>query len=175
VFAGGCFWCTEAAFEQLAGVSDVTSGYAGGTAATANYEQYASTNHAEVVKVTYDPSKITYATLLQVFFTETEPTVKDQQGPDRGHQYRHANFYQNADEKRVAEAYIKQLTDAKVFDEPIVTTLEPLEKFYPAEEYHQDFVQKHPDHPYVRQWSVPKLKKLKEKFPNLLKGASDKS
>src|SRR5436189_2297101 len=94
VFAGGCFWCMEAVFEQLAGVSDVTSGYAGGTAETATYEKYESSNHAEVVRVTYDPAKITYATLLQVFFTETEPTVKDQQGPDRGHQYRNAIFYQ---------------------------------------------------------------------------------
>ena len=169
MFAGGCFWCMEAVFEQLAGVSDVTSGYAGGTAETATYEKYASSNHAEVVRVTYDPAKITYATLLQVFFTETEPTIKDQQGPDRGHQYRNAIFYQNDDEKRVAEAYIKQLIDAKVFDGPIVTTLEPLEKFYPAEEYHQRFVQRNPDHPYVRQWSVPKLKKLREKFGQLLK------
>jgi peptide-methionine (S)-S-oxide reductase len=169
VFAGGCFWCMEAVFEELAGVKDVSSGYAGGTAETATYERYAESNHAEVVRVTYDPGKITYATLLHVFFTVTEPTVKDQQGPDRGHQYRNAIFYADADEKRVAEAYIRQLTEAKIFHEPIVTTLEPLEKFYPAEDYHQDYVKNHPDHPYVKQWSVPKLNKLRKKFPDLLK------
>jgi peptide-methionine (S)-S-oxide reductase len=169
VFAGGCFWCAEAVFEELNGVSDVTSGYAGGTKETATYEKYAQSNHAEVIRVTYDPAKISYATLLQVFFTMTEPTVKDQQGPDKGHQYRNGIFYANEDEKRVAEAYIKQLTDAKVFDQPIVTTLEPLVEFFPAEDYHQDYVKHHPENPYVQQNSVPKLKKLREKFPELLK------
>jgi peptide-methionine (S)-S-oxide reductase len=169
VFAGGCFWCAEAVFEELNGVSDVTSGYAGGTKETATYEKYAQTNHAEVIKITYDPSKISYATLLQVFFTMTEPTVKDQQGPDRGHQYRNAIFYANEDEKKVDEAYIKQLTDAKVFDHPIVTTLEPLVEFFPAEDYHQDYVKHHPENPYVQENSVPKVERLRKTFPELLK------
>ena len=169
VLAGGCFWCVEAAFEQLKGVSDVTSGYAGGTKETANYEQYASGGHVEVVRITYDPHVITYAQLLQVLFTISEPTVKDKQGPDAGPQYRMAVFYANDDEKRVAEAYIKQLTDAKVFDKPIQTTLDPLNAFYPAEEYHQDFVKKNPNHPYVRAWSVPKVEKTRQAFPELVK------
>jgi peptide-methionine (S)-S-oxide reductase len=169
VLAGGCFWCVEAAFEQLKGVSDVTSGYAGGTKETANYEQYASGGHVEVVRITYDPHVITYAQLLQVLFTVSEPTVKDKQGPDAGPQYRMAVFYANDDEKRVAEAYIKQLTDAKVFDKPIQTTLDPLNAFYRAEEYHQDYVKKNPDHPYVRAWSIPKVENTRNAFPELVK------
>ena len=170
VLAGGCFWCVEAAFEQLKGVSDVTSGYAGGTKETANYEQYASGGHVEVVRITYDPHVITYAQLLQVLFTISEPTIKDKQGPDAGPQYRMAVFYANDDEKHVAEAYIKQLTEAKVFgDKPIQTTLDPLKEFYPAEEYHQDYVKKNPNHPYVRAWSIPKVQKTRAAFPDLLK------
>jgi peptide-methionine (S)-S-oxide reductase len=170
VLAGGCFWCVEAAFESLKGVSDVTSGYAGGTKETANYEHNHESNHAEAVKSTYDPHVITYAQLLHVLFTVSEPTVKDKQGPDAGHQYRMAVFYENADQKRVAEAYIKQLSDAHAFDQPIVTTVEPMPHgFFPAEEYHQNYVQNHPDHPYVRAWSVPKLRKLREAFPQLIK------
>src|SRR5829696_7657871 len=120
VIAGGCFWCVEAALEQLKGVSDVVSGYAGGTKETANYQEYASTGHVEVVKITYDPRVITYADLLHVLFTISEPTVKNKQGPDAGPQYRMAVFYANDDEKYVAESYIKQLTDAKSFgDKPI--------------------------------------------------------
>ena len=172
VLAGGCFWCVEAAFEQLKGVSDVTSGYAGGTKETANYEQYASGGHVEVVRITYDPHVITYAQLLQVLFTISEPTVKDKQGPDAGPQYRMAVFYANDDEKRVAEAYIKQLTDANVFDKPIQTTLDPLKAFYPAEEYHQDYVKKNPNHPYVRAWSIPKIEKTRQAFPELLQSSA---
>ena len=171
IFAGGCFWCVEAAFESLKGVSDVTSGYAGGTKETANYERYHESNHAEVVKITYDPHVITYAQLLQVLFTISEPTVKDKQGPDAGHQYRMAVFYENDEQKKVAEAYIKQLTDAKAFgDEPIVTTVESMpEGFFPAEDYHQNYVEHHPDQPYVRAWSIPKLEKLRAAFPDLIK------
>jgi peptide-methionine (S)-S-oxide reductase len=170
VLAGGCFWCVEAAFEQLKGVSDVTSGYAGGTKETANYQQYASGGHVEVVRITYDPHVITYAQLLQVLFTISEPTIKDKQGPDAGPQYRMAVFYANDDEKHVAEAYIKQLTDAKVFgDQKIETTLDPLKEFYPAEDYHQDYVKKNPNHPYVRAWSFPKIEKTRQAFPELVK------
>jgi peptide-methionine (S)-S-oxide reductase len=170
VLAGGCFWCVEAAFEQLKGVTDVTSGYAGGTKETANYEQYASGGHVEVVRITYDPHVISYAQLLQVLFTISEPTVKNKQGPDAGPQYRMAVFYANEDERKVAESYIKQLTDAKVFgDQKIETTLDPLKAFYPAETYHQDYVKKNPDHPYVRAWSIPKVEKTRQAFPELVK------
>ncbi|MEA2734678.1 MAG: peptide-methionine (S)-S-oxide reductase, partial [Humisphaera sp.] len=174
VLAGGCFWCIEAVFEPLKGVTDVTSGYAGGTADTADYKKVSAghTNHAESVQITYDPAKISYATLLRVFMTMHSPTTKDGQHPDYGHQYRSAIFYANDDEKRVAEAYIKQLDDAKVFNEPITTSLEKLEKFYPAEEYHQDYVRKHPDDPYVVRWALPKLEKLRQKFPELLQSSA---
>ena len=166
VLAGGCFWCTEAIFEQLIGVSDVTSGYAGGTKETADYElvSQGNTDHAESIRITYDPSKISYGELLRVFFSLVDPTTKDAQGPDHGRQYRSAIFYANDDEKRVAEAYVKQLTDAKLFKAPIVTTLEPLTGFYPAEQYHQNFVTCNPNHGYVQQWAIPKVLKVKEKF-----------
>lgn len=171
VFAGGCFWCVEGVFQQLEGVSEVTSGYAGGDASTATYEQVASgaTDHAEVVRVVYDPAKISYGELLRVFFATHDPTQLDRQGPDRGRQYRSAVFYADQQQKQTAEAYIAQLTEAGVYSRPIVTTLEPLEAFYPAEEYHQDFVDRNPTHPYVRQWALPKLDKLEEAFPEKLR------
>jgi peptide-methionine (S)-S-oxide reductase len=171
VFAGGCFWCMEAVFEELSGVTDVVSGFAGGTKETAIYERVSSggTSHAEAVQVTYDPSKVSFAQLIQVFFTMHDPTTKDRQGPDWGHQYRSAFFYQSAEEKSVVDSYIKQLEAAKVFSSPIVTTLEPFEGFYPADAHHQDFVRLHPDHPYVRQWALPKLQKEHQKFPSLTK------
>jgi peptide-methionine (S)-S-oxide reductase len=179
VFAGGCFWCTEAAFEQLDGVTDVVSGYAGGTKKDAHYETVGvgGTGHAESIKITYDPRKITYGELLRVLFTISEPTIKDKQGPDAGHQYRMAVFYANDDEKRVAEAYIRQLTDAKAFGgQKIQTTVEPLgDGFFPAEDYHQDYVAHHPDQPYVRAWSIPKVNKLREHFPTELKGATTRA
>jgi len=164
VVAGGCFWCTEAVFEAADGVSAVVSGYAGDTEATANYERVCSgaTNHAEAIEITYDPSRITYGGLLKLFFSFAhDPTQKDRQGPDRGRQYRSAVFYSGDEQKRIAEAYIAQLDRAGVYDAPIATTLEPLEKFYPAEGYHQDFVRRNPDHPYVVYNALPKLKKLK--------------
>jgi peptide-methionine (S)-S-oxide reductase len=171
VIGGGCFWCTEAVFEELAGVSDVVSGYAGDTEAKAKYDLVCSgnTNHAEVIKVTYDASKISYGQLLRVFFSAHDPTTKDRQGPDSGRQYRSVIFYENDEHKRVAEAYIKQLNEAKVFGDPIVTTLEPLTAFYMAEEYHQNFCRLNPNHPYIRQQAVPKVQKVREKFKNELK------
>ena len=170
VFGMGCFWCAEAAFEQLKGVNEVVSGYAGGDKEHATYETYANSNHAEAVKITYDPHQITYGQLLQVLFTVGDATTKDGQRPDYGHQYRIAVFYENDDQKRVAEAYIKQVTDAKTFNEPIAVTVEPMPNgFFPAEEYHQHFVTKHPDHPYVQQWSVEKVRKVREGFPDLVK------
>jgi peptide-methionine (S)-S-oxide reductase len=171
VFAGGCFWCVEAVFEPLDGVLNVVSGYAGDDGASANYRSVSAgrTKHAESVQITYDPAKISYGTLLQVFFATHDPTTLDRQGPDWGHQYRSAIFYATDEQREVARAYIRQLERAKVFGGPIVTTLERSEKFYRAEDYHQDFVARNPGHPYVRAWVPAKLKKLREQFPQLLK------
>lgn len=172
VFAGGCFWCTEAVFEKLAGVDKVVSGYAGGDAATAHYEIVGSgkTNHAESIEITFDPARISYGTLLKVFFSVAhDPTQLNRQGPDYGRQYRSAIFYKDDEQKRIAEAYIKQLNEAEVFKKPIVTEVTALPHFYPAEAYHQHFVKLHPDHPYVVQNSLPKLDKLKKQFGPLLK------
>lgn len=172
VFAGGCFWCTEAAFEQLEGVTKVVSGYAGDTKDKADYETVCSgsTKHAEAIEITYDPRKITYGELLRVLFTISEPTVKDRQGPDSGHQYRMAVFYNNEDERKVAQAYIDQLTKAKIYDRPIVTTVEPLTYgFFEAEQYHQNYVKNHPNQPYVRAWSLPKVAKVRAAFPEEVK------
>ena len=173
VFAGGCFWCTEGVFEQLKGVTDVVSGYAGDSKETADYETVSSgsTKHAEAIQITYDPSQVSYGELLRVFFATHDPTTKDRQGPDEGHQYRSAVFYANEDEKRVAQAYIKQLEESKAFKDPIVTTLEPLVAFYPAEQYHQDFVRLHPNHPYILQQAMPKVKKLRDHFSDQVKPA----
>src|SRR5205085_4390408 len=142
ILAGGCFWCTEGAFSQFKGVKDVVSGYAGDTKDKANYKTVCSgtTKHAEAIRITYDPRVISYGQLLQIFFLAHDPTTKDRQGNDVGHQYRSAIFYANDDERRVAESYIKQLNDAKVLGAPVVTTLEPLTAFYEAEDYHQDYV-----------------------------------
>lgn len=172
VFAGGCFWCTEAVFEQLSGVEKVVSGYAGGDAATAKYEVVGAgkTKHAEVIEITYDASKITYGELLKVFFAAAhDPTQLNRQGPDWGPQYRSAVFYATPEEKRVTEAYIQQLNEAKVFSKPIVTEVAPLEKFYVAEGYHQDFVKRNPAHPYVVVNAIPKVSKTKKEFPDLLR------
>ena len=168
VFAGGCFWCTEAVFEQLKGVTEVVSGYAGGTAETADYKAVSAgrTDHAEVIRITFDPQKISYAELLKVFFTVAhDPTQLNRQGPDHGKQYRSAVFYQSPEEKAAVEAYIAQLEEAKVYADPIVTTLEPLDAFYPAEDYHQDYVKHNPAQPYVRYNALPKVEKVREKFP----------
>lgn len=171
VFGGGCFWAAEEAFDQLEGVVDVVSGYAGGSQETATYEKYSSDGHAEVVEVTYDPSKITYGKLLHVLFTFIDPTQVDGQGPDRGPGYRSAIFYANEDEKALAEAYIRQLGEAKVYDKPIATTIEKLDGFYPAEAYHQDYL-KDPSHfnrSYVRNVSIKKVKEVRKAFADDLK------
>jgi len=172
VFAGGCFWCTEAVFEQFAGVKKVVSGYAGGTRETAHYKTVSAgqTDHAESIQITFDPSKISYGQLLKIFFSVAhDPTQLNRQGPDYGKQYRSAIFYANADQKRVAEAYIQQLTDAKVFSKPIVTQVVELKGFYPAEDYHQDFVANNPSNPYVMANAVPKIQKTRKAFPGMLK------
>ena len=173
VFAGGCFWCVEGVFEQLAGVKDVTSGYAGDTKETAKYQLVCTglTKHAEAVMVTYDPAKITFGELLRVFFTTHDPTTKDRQGNDVGPQYRSAIFYLDDQQKAVAESYIKELNDAKAFPNPIVTTVEPLktENYYLAEDYHQDYVRCNPNNPYVQSQALPKVEKVREKFSEQLK------
>lgn len=162
VFAGGCFWCTEAVFEELDGVKSVVSGYAGGDAKQANYKAVCtgSTGHAEAIEITYDPSKITYGALLRVFFTTHDPTTLNRQGPDSGTQYRSAVFYQDDAEKKLVADYIAQLDATGKLKNPIVTKLEPLEKFYPAEGYHQDYVKLNPNQPYIQMNAIPKVKKL---------------
>jgi peptide-methionine (S)-S-oxide reductase len=172
VFAGGCFWCTEAVFEQLAGVEKVVSGYSGGDAATAHYKivREGQSEHAESIEITYDSSRITYGQLLKVFFSVAhDPTQLNRQGPDYGKQYRSAIFYVDADQKRVAEAYIGQLSKAGVFPRPIVTQVVALKAFYKAESYHQDFVKNNPTHPYVMNNALPKLQKLIKQYPELTK------
>lgn len=173
VVAGGCFWCVEGVYAQLKGVTSAVSGYAGGTKETANYKTVCTgtTGHAESVKITYDPSKITFGQLLRVLFTVIDPTTKDRQGADSGTQYRSVIFYENEDQMKVADAYIKQLDAAKVYDRPIVTTLEPLkpEAFYPAEDYHQNYVACHLHAPYVQQAAIPKIEKVREKFKDQVK------
>ena len=167
VLAGGCFWCTEAVFEQLEGVHAVVSGYAGGREETAEYRAVSSgqTDHAEVIRITYDPKVISYGELLKVFFTVAhDPTQLNRQGPDTGRQYRSALFYADEQQKRVAEAYIKELDASGVYDKPIVTTLEPLEAFYEAEAYHQDYVRLNPSQPYVVQQALPKVAKVRKHF-----------
>jgi len=175
VLGGGCFWCTEAVFVKLEGVLSVVSGYAGGTADTADYRTVCSgtTDHAEVIRVRYDSSVISYGQILKVFFAVAhDPTHLNRQGNDIGRQYRSAVFYTDEDQRRVAAAYIQQLKDAKVFETPIVTTLEPLDQFFEAEDYHQNFVERNPAQPYVAAIAVPKVKKLEKAFAGRLKKAT---
>lgn len=174
VFAGGCFWCVEAVFEQLDGVKEVISGYAGGTAATANYEAVCSgtTDHAEVVKIVFDPSKISLEQLLKIHFATHDPTTLNRQGNDRGPQYRSAIFYVSEQDKQLVAAFIADLTEAKAFSSPIVTTLEPLKAFYPAEAYHQDYAACNLGNPYIRAIALPKVEKVRIKFKDMLKPAA---
>lgn len=170
VLAGGCFWGVEAVFEHLKGVTNVVSGYAGDGAATAKYDIVSSgrTRHAEAVRVTYDPSQITYGQLLRVFFSVAHnPTELNRQGPDTGPQYRSAIFYGNDEQKKVAQAYIAQLGAAKAFPKPIVTEVAPLQAFYDAEAYHQDFAARNPMHPYIVMHDAPKVANLQRQFPDL--------
>jgi peptide methionine sulfoxide reductase msrA/msrB len=173
VFAGGCFWCTEAAFEQLDGVLDVVSGYSGGTKESANYETVCSgrTGHAEAIRINYDPRRISYDRLLDVFFDAHDPTQLNGQGADIGTQYRSAIFFGSDEERRAAQAKIKQLADSKRFAKPIVTMLEPLKEFFPAEDYHQDYARNNPLQPYIRAHAIPKACKIREKHPELIKKA----
>jgi peptide-methionine (S)-S-oxide reductase len=170
VFAGGCFWGTQAVFERVKGVLDTTVGYSGGSAKTATYDQVTTetTGHAESVEVVYDPSRLTYGELLRIFFSVAhDPTQLNRQGPDVGTSYRSAIFYSTEDQKRIADAYIAQLDAAKVFPGRIVTEVTPLKAFYRAEDYHQDFAIKNPTNNYIQICDLPKISELKQQFPEL--------
>ena len=170
VFSGGCFWGVDAVFKHVKGVDKVTSGYAGGGAATAHYEIVSTglTGHAESVEVAYDPSKVSYEDLLKVFFNVAHnPTELDRQGPDTGKQYRSVVFYADAAQQKAAEAYIAKLTASHAYSDPIVTEVVPLKHFYPAEGYHQNYCELHPKNPYIVWNDLPKLKALQEKYPDL--------
>ena len=172
VVAGGCFWGIQAVFQHVKGVKEATSGYSGGSVASPDYEEVSSgnTGHAESVKITFDPSQITYGELLQVFFSVAhDPTQLNRQGPDEGSQYRSVIFYGNDEQKKIAQAYIAQLDKAKVFPRPIVTQVVPLKAFYEAEAYHQDYATRHPDQPYIVYNDAPKVARLQHEFPELYK------
>lgn len=171
VFAGGCFWCTEAVFEQIEGVASVVSGYAGGDAETANYEAVSTgqTDHAEAIRIRYDPKKVDYRQLLEIHFASHDPTQVNRQGPDVGPQYRTAIFYAEDEQRRIASEYIAELDKSGKYDKPVATTLEPLEAFYPAEGYHQDFAKRNPVHPYIRIHSDPKVEKVRKHFQDAVK------
>jgi peptide-methionine (S)-S-oxide reductase len=170
VLAGGCFWGVEAVYEHTKGVVDVVSGYAGGDKGSANYEAVGggSTRHAESVRITFDPSQISYEQILKIFFSVVhDPTQLNRQGPDIGPQYRSAIFYSNAEQQSAAKTFIASLTQAKTFPKPIVTEVAPLKGFFMAEQYHQDFVANNPKHPYVVYHDLPKLERLKSGFPQV--------
>ena len=168
VFAGGCFWGVQGVFQHVKGVKSATSGYAGGAVENPYYELVSngSTGHAESVQVSFDPSQITYGKLLMIFFSVAhDPTQKNRQGPDIGTQYRSAIFYANAEQKEIAEAYIAQINEAKVYDSALATLVAPLGSFYQAEDYHQDYLAKHPDNAYIQFNDLPKIERLKQKYP----------
>ena len=170
VVAGGCFWCVEAVFEPIAGVTSAVSGYAGGSAETANYPDVCTgaTGHAEVVRIAFDPDRVAYGQILRLFFAAHDPTQINRQGPDVGPQYRSAIFYANDAQKRAAERYIEQLTASGLFPAPIATTLEPLEAFHPAEEKHQDFVRRNAGTAYVEGHARPKIERIMATYPSLV-------
>jgi peptide-methionine (S)-S-oxide reductase len=173
VIAGGCFWGIQAVFQHVKGVISATSGYSGGEAKTADYETVSTgeTGHAESVKITYDPSQITYGQLLRIFFSVAhDPTELNRQGPDDGTQYRSVIFYGSDEQKKIAEAYIAQLDKAKIFSRPIVTQVVPLKAFFPAEAYHQNYATLHPNQPYIVFNDAPKVAHLRQEFPDLYAG-----
>ncbi|HMD16376.1 MAG TPA: peptide-methionine (S)-S-oxide reductase MsrA [Terriglobales bacterium] len=173
VVAGGCFWGIQAVFQHVKGVISATSGYSGGSAKTAEYEIVSTgeTSHAESVEIVYDPSQVTYGDLLRVFFSVAhDPTQLNRQGPDEGTQYRSSIFYANDEQKRIAEAYISQLDKARVFPRPLVTKVVPLQAFYPAEAYHQNYAALHPSQPYIMYNDAPKVEHLRQEFPDLYTG-----
>lgn len=165
-FAEGCFWHTEIVFQSLKGVRDAVSGYAGGSTANPDYEQVSggNTGHAEAVQVYYDPAKISYQDLVKAFFASHDPTTLNRQGNDAGSQYRSAAFYTNDTEKKIIEAEIKKITDEKKYSDKIVTEVMPLKKFYTAEAYHQEYISRHPENPYVQNVSIPDFQHFKATF-----------
>ena len=170
LFAGGCFWGVDAVFKHVKGVSEVVSGYAGGSAKTANYDKVSAgkTEHAETVQVSFDPAQVSYQQLLEVFFSVAhDPTELNRQGPDVGSHYRSAIFYTSAEQQQIAQRHIQQITAAKTFSSPIVTQIAPLQEFYPAEKYHQNYLALHPDEPYIVIHDMPKLAQLRKQFPAL--------
>ena len=170
VFAGGCFWGVQTVFQRVRGVTATTAGYSGGTAETANYGAVSSetTGHAEAVKVVFDPARVSYGTLLRIFFSVVhDPTQLNRQGPDVGTSYRSAIFYTTPEQQKIAAAYIAQLDGAKVFPRAIVTQLVPLKAFYDGEEYHQDYAERNPGNPYIQVCDVPKIAALQAQFPEL--------
>lgn len=172
VLAGGCFWGIQAVFQHVKGVKEATSGYSGGSVASPDYEQVSSgnTGHAESVKITFDPSQVSYGQLLKVFFSVAhDPTELNRQGPDTGTQYRSVVFYGNEEQQRIARAYVAQLEQAKLFPAPIVTQVVPFKAFYPAEAYHQNYATLHPDNPYIAINDAPKVEHLRLQFPDLYK------
>lgn len=166
-FAGGCFWCIEAAFKELDGVESAVSGYAGGHVENPSYEEVCTgdTGHAEAVQVTYDSDTVSYTDLLEVFFKTHDPTTEDRQGPDVGSQYRPVIFYHDEEQQEQSESFIEELEQKEVFDDPIVTAVEPLDTFYNAEERHQNYFEKHPEQAYCRVHIAPKVEKVREAFP----------
>ncbi|MDH3698858.1 MAG: peptide-methionine (S)-S-oxide reductase MsrA [Flavobacteriaceae bacterium] len=170
-FASGCFWCVEVIFESVKGVKEVFSGYSGGSETDPTYEDvaYGNTSHAESVEVYYDPSKVSFLELVQVFFGSHDPTTLNRQGPDRGPHYRSIAFYKNESEQQVINAYIQALNESQVYDQPIVTEVVAFEKFYKAEDYHQDYERRNPNNSYVRNVSVPRFNRFKKNFPEYLK------
>ena len=175
VLAGGCFWCTEAVYAQLDGVLSVRPGYAGGDASTANYDDVCTgtTGHAEAIEIVFDPGRVSVGQILKIFFSIAhDPTQVNRQGADVGTQYRSAIFYANEAQRRIAERYIAQIDAAQVFDAPVATTLEPLEAFYPAEQYHHDYAARNPFQPYIRAVAMPKVEKLRKIHADMLKDAS---
>jgi peptide-methionine (S)-S-oxide reductase len=170
-FASGCFWCVEAIYESVRGVSEVYSGYAGGFTKNPNYNQIGTgrTGHAEAVEVLYDPKVVSYSTLVQVFFGSHDPTTPNRQGPDYGSQYRSIAFYNSDQEREIIQNYIALLQQKEIFSKEIVTEIKPLDKFYYAEEYHQDYEKNNPNNPYVKQVSIPRLRKFQNLYPELLK------
>jgi peptide-methionine (S)-S-oxide reductase len=170
-FASGCFWCVEAIYESVRGVSEVYSGYAGGFTKNPNYNQIGTgrTGHAEAVEVLYDPKVVSYSTLVQVFFGSHDPTTPNRQGPDYGSQYRSIAFYNSDQEREIIQNYIALLQEKEIFSKEIVTEIKPLDKFYYAEEYHQDYEKNNPNNPYVKQVSIPRLRKFQNLYPELLK------
>ena len=175
VFAGGCFWGVDAVFKHVKGVAEVESGYAGGNASTAKYDKVSEgdTGHAEAVRVRFDPAQVSYQQLLKVFFNVAHnPTERNRQGPDVGSQYRSAIFFTDAEQQKMAQSTIQQLTAARTYPAPIVTELTPLNAFYPAEAYHQNYLARHPEEPYIVFNDLPKVEHLRKQFPELYQASA---